>query len=83
MATRTVVKEQRALDHIYDNCHITTAPADHNKLTYAALATQMERVPDAASYFSELVHYPRAGFRPGRGKDNYMPKYIDPSWVGG
>lgn len=81
MATRTEVKETRALDHIYDLCHITTAPSDHHKLTAKALATQLERVPDAASYFSELVHYPRAGFRPGRGKDSYMPKYIDASWA--
>eukprot|EP00392_Amoebophrya_sp_AT5.2_P006022 g6032.t1 len=80
MATRTVVKETRSLDHIYDLTHTTSAPADHNKLTARALAVQFEKVPEAAHYFSELRNYPNASYRPGKGRDNFLPKYVDPSW---
>lgn len=80
MATKTFVKETRSLDHIYDTVHTTSAPADHNKLTMKALAVQFERVPEADHFFSELVHFPRATFRPGKGRDTFIPKYVDPSW---
>lgn len=38
------------------------------------------QVPEAAHYFSELRNYPNASYRPGKGRDNFLPKYVDPSW---
>ncbi|CAD7955372.1 unnamed protein product [Amoebophrya sp. A120] len=81
MATRTIVKETRSLDHIYDPVHTTSAPADHNKLTARALAVQFEKVPEAAHYFSELKNYPSATLRPGKARDSFLPRYVDPNWA--
>ncbi|CAD7927328.1 unnamed protein product [Amoebophrya sp. A25] len=78
--SRTVVRETRSLDHMYDPTFVSAAPVDHNKLTMKALSTNYERVPEAANYFSELKNYPRATLRPAKGKDNFIPKYVDPSW---
>lgn len=62
--TTTVVKANRAYDHVYDPVYVTSHASDHYKQTQKASfrPESLARVPDDQYMFSELPHYPRQHF---------------------
>mmetsp|Transcript_28860 Transcript_28860/g.65224 ORF Transcript_28860/g.65224 Transcript_28860/m.65224 type:complete len:707 (-) Transcript_28860:117-2237(-) len=57
----TMLKANRAYDHVYDPNYVTSHPNDHYRQTHKATfgADRIARVPDDQYMFSELPHYPR------------------------
>jgi hypothetical protein len=74
--TRVVVRETRTLDHLYDPVMTTSGAVNHNRLTAKAMATELQKVPE--EMFSELVHYPRASWKPV--EKGAIPTNVDTRW---
>ena len=75
--TRVVVRETRALDHLYDPVATTSGAVNHNRMTAKAMATELKKVPE--EIFSELVHYPRASWRPV--EKGQIPTNVGGRWL--
>ncbi|CAE8650568.1 unnamed protein product, partial [Polarella glacialis] len=81
MATQTVLQANRAYDHIYDPCYLTSHGNDHYRQTSKAMfnAQRINRVPDDKYMFSELPHYPRCTIQVT--SKEALPAHVDKNWI--
>jgi len=82
MATMTVLRANRAYDHVYDPTYVTSHPNDHYRHTHKATfgPDRIARVPDDQYMFSELPHYPRHTIAVNN-KQALAPHVVGQEWL--
>eukprot|EP00741_Cyanophora_paradoxa_P003327 tig00000692_g3233.t1 len=80
MATRTFVQHARAHDNLYDPVYSVSGVRDHMRAQQGAGTYKIERVPDAANFFSEVALYPRFVYRIRN--NDLVPPWVERTWRG-